>query len=163
MATLVLAKKLLTLCQKRHLTLALAESCTGGSISAYLTKIPGASQCFAGSIISYQNSAKMRLLGVSKKLLNQFSAVSLEVANQMLIGALTQFSADIAAAITGIAGPDGGTTQIPVGTVYVALGGKNFQRKHLKFFLTGTRKTIIEKAVDETLQHLILMIIESEV
>lgn len=150
-----LEEQVLMLCQKQNLRLALAESCTGGSFAARLTQIPGASLCFAGSIVSYQSEAKTKLLDVSESLLNTVGAVSKEVAEKMLEGAIRQFSADIAAAITGIAGPDGGTSSIPVGTVYIAIGGKDFKTKMTHLLLTGSRSSIIQQAVDQGLLLLI--------
>lgn len=157
-----LEEQLLTLCQKKNLRLALAESCTGGAFAARLTQIPGASLCFVGSIVSYQNSAKTTLLQVPEALLTNVGPVSQEVACKMLEGAITQFSADIAAAITGIAGPNGGTPTIPVGTIYIAIGGKHFKSKISCLQLEGTRSSIIQQAIDQGLLLLIQMIQSKE-
>jgi nicotinamide-nucleotide amidase len=102
-------------------TLALAESCTGGLASAMLTDVPGSSRYFLGSVVSYANEAKEGLLGVRAETLRSHGAVSPEAAEEMATGARRRFGADLALAITGIAGPDGGSAEKPVGTVYFAL------------------------------------------
>jgi nicotinamide-nucleotide amidase len=97
--------------------LGLAESCSGGLLAARVTNLPGASAYMAGGVVTYSNEAKADLLGVDPKLIEQNGAVSLEVAEQMALGALDRFGADVAVAITGVAGPDGGTEEKPVGYV----------------------------------------------
>ncbi|MDR3460086.1 MAG: nicotinamide-nucleotide amidohydrolase family protein [Verrucomicrobiae bacterium] len=106
---------------ERKQTLALAESCTGGNIAHRLTNVPGASAVLLGGVVSYANSAKEKLIGVRAKTLEQYGAVSEEVAREMTLGAREKFGADFAIAVTGIAGPGGGTAEKPVGTVYIAL------------------------------------------
>ena len=106
---------------EQKLTLALAESCTGGNIGHRLTNVPGASSVLLGGVISYANSAKEKLLGVNPDTLAQHGAVSEPVAREMAFGARAQFNADFALAVTGIAGPGGGTAEKPVGTVFIAL------------------------------------------
>jgi nicotinamide-nucleotide amidase len=110
--------KLLT--QKKK-TLALAESCTGGLIANKITNVPGASKVFPGGIVAYGNDVKEKFLGVRAETLKKFGAVSEEAANEMAIGAREKFGADFAIAVTGIAGPSGGTAEKPVGTVFIAL------------------------------------------
>jgi len=105
----------------RRQTLALAESCTGGNIAHRVTNVPGASAIFLGGVVSYANSAKENFLGVSAESLRQHGAVSEPVAREMAMGAREKFGADFALAVTGIAGPDGGTLEKPVGTVFIAL------------------------------------------
>ena len=100
--------------------IALAESCTGGLCAAALTEVPGASDVLEASIVSYSNTAKMALLGVEEELLNTFGAVSAATAWAMANGMLDRTRADLVVAITGIAGPDGGTERKPVGTVVFA-------------------------------------------
>ena len=104
-------------------TLALAESCTGGGIANRVTNVPGASAIFLGGVVSYANSAKEQFLGVRAKTLQQHGAVSEAVACEMAEGAREKFGADFAIAVTGIAGPTGGSAEKPVGTVFIALAG----------------------------------------
>jgi len=113
----VLGKEL----QSRGKTIALAESCTGGLIAKLLTDLPGASDFFQCGWVTYSNAAKNRLLGVDAKLLEEKGAVSREVALEMAKGALERSCADVAVAVTGIAGPGGGSEEKPVGLVYIAL------------------------------------------
>lgn len=105
-------------------TIAVAESCTGGLVSAALTEIAGSSQIFEGGFITYSNDAKINNLGVSSDVVETFGAVSIAVAWGMARGALERSGADVAVAITGIAGPDGGSEKKPVGTVVFARAEK---------------------------------------
>ncbi len=105
-------------------TLALAESCTGGLIAHRITNVPGASAVLLSGLVTYSNDAKKNLLGVKEETLQQFGAVSAEVAWQMAEGARSRSGADYAVAVTGIAGPTGGTKQKPVGTVFIALADR---------------------------------------
>lgn len=105
----------------RGLTLSLAESCTGGLIAKRITDVPGSSAYFHEGIVTYSNDAKMRLLGVPAEVLNSHGAVSSECASAMARGVRTASGSDIGLAVTGIAGPDGGSEDKPVGTVFIAL------------------------------------------
>lgn len=110
-----------------QLTLGTCESCTGGYLSHLITTIPGSSQYYNGSIISYSNDLKKKLLGVSEKTLNTVGAVSEQTVIQMVNGGLQSLNTDICVATSGIAGPDGGTKEKPVGTIWVAVGNKENQ------------------------------------
>jgi PncC family amidohydrolase len=107
------------------LTLALAESCTGGMIAARITDIPGCSAWFRGGVVAYHNDLKQHLLKVPLDLLDRYGAVSEQVARAMADGARSVAGSDLALAVTGIAGPDGGSPGKPVGTVYIALADDN--------------------------------------
>jgi nicotinamide-nucleotide amidase len=108
---------------KRRETLVLAESCTGGWITNQLTNVPGSSAVVLAGLVTYGNDAKMKFLGVEKSILDEHGAVSEQVVRQMAEGARKALKADYAIAVTGIAGPGGGTPAKPVGTVYIALAG----------------------------------------
>ncbi len=111
--------------RERYLTLGTAESCTGGYISHLLTSIAGSSDYFKGSIISYSNEIKEEILGVKSETLHTHGAVSEETVDEMLSGALQKLNIDIAIAVSGVAGPGGGSPEKPVGCVYIGIGNKN--------------------------------------
>jgi nicotinamide-nucleotide amidase len=112
-------------------TMALAESCTGGLVAAALTEIPGSSDILEASFVTYSNDAKLELLNVSSDVIETFGAVSIAVAWSMAQGALERTGADVAVAITGIAGPGGGTEKKPVGTVVFARAEKGADPSHV--------------------------------
>lgn len=116
-----LAKRVVTANIAAGRTIALAESCTGGLVAAALTEIPGSSAVFGIGFVTYSNEAKTKLLGVNQDILDTFGAVSVAVAWAMAQAALKKSGADIAVAISGVAGPDGGTEKKPVGTVVFAV------------------------------------------
>jgi competence/damage-inducible protein CinA-like protein len=116
-------ERVLEACRGRGWTLGTAESCTGGLVAGRLTSVPGASDCFRGGIVAYENDVKERTLGVPAALIEQHGAVSAEVAASMAQGARERLAADIAVAVTGIAGPGGGTPEKPVGLVFLHLSG----------------------------------------
>jgi nicotinamide-nucleotide amidase len=120
-----LAADLLKACRERSLLVAAAESCTGGLLAATMTSIPGASDVFERGFVTYSNAAKSEMLGVPFWLIERHGAVSEDVARAMAGGALTHSHADLAVGITGIAGPDGGTPEKPVGLVYFAAGRRD--------------------------------------
>jgi len=125
--------------ESNHLTLSVAESCTGGYISHQITQHPGSSKIFLGAAITYSNSLKIKLLGVLKETLDQFGAVSEETVLEMAKGAVMAFKSDYSIAVSGIAGPDGGTDSKPVGTVWIAVSGN---RKTIsKSYQFGSKRT----------------------
>ncbi len=128
-----LAEVVVARLKQNKLTLSTAESCTGGAVAAEITSVSGASDVFFGGIVSYSNEEKIRQLGVSEATLVQFGAVSPETAREMVIGLTTRTKSDISVAITGIAGPTGGTAEKPVGLVYIATcyRGEVVVAKHL--------------------------------
>src|SRR5215813_13385728 len=113
------ARALLDLCRRKRLKLAAAESCTGGLLAGLLTEIPGSSDVFERGFVTYSNQAKQEMLGVTQSLIAAHGAVSAEVARAMAQGALNHAPAHLSVAITGIAGPGGGTADKPVGLVYL--------------------------------------------
>ena len=116
-----IAGRLQTACLSAGVTVALAESCTGGLVAAALTAIAGSSGYFLGGVVSYANEAKRDLLGVDPAVLDAHGAVSAQVARAMAVGARERFEASIAASVTGIAGPDGGSAEKPVGLTYLGV------------------------------------------
>ncbi|MFD2649712.1 CinA family protein [Devosia albogilva] len=139
-------------------TIVTAESCTGGLIAAALTDIPGASQAFYGGYVVYANAAKTRLIGVQPRLIRDYGAVSNQVARAMADGARNTAHADFAVAVTGIAGPEGGSEKKPVGLVYVAvsseLGTVVIEHKFGDLGRDAIRKASVQAALDLVLQVL---------
>ncbi len=130
-----LARQVLTVCERLGILLATAESCTGGMIAAALTDIPGSSSVVDRGFVTYSNEAKQEMLGVSARTLAASGAVSRETALEMVEGALARSSAGIAVAVTGVAGPGGGTGERPVGLVWfgVALRGEDPEAECRRF------------------------------
>jgi nicotinamide-nucleotide amidase len=120
-----LEKAILDLMDANKLTLAVAESCTGGYISHVITQHPGCSSVFLGGAISYSNEVKQSMLGVKTETVDRFGAVSEETAKEMSGGVILNYKSDYAIAVTGIAGPDGGTPEKPVGTVWISVANKH--------------------------------------
>ena len=120
-ALVALAEQLQGICLGRGLTVALAESCTGGLIAAALTSVPGSSGYFLGGVVAYSNDAKAELLDVPAVTLEAHGAVSAQVAKAMALGARGRFASALAIGITGIAGPEGGSDEKPVGLTYIGL------------------------------------------
>ena len=123
-------------------TLALAESCTGGLVSALLTEVPGSSAYFLGTVVSYADAAKEALLGVAPETIRDHGAVSEETAREMARGARGRFGSDVAAAVTGIAGPDGGTAEKPVGTVFFAVADREGRERASRRIFGGDRDVV---------------------
>jgi len=153
-ALLTLAGEVGAALKQRGWMLALAESCTGGMAAQFVTAIPGSSGWFERGFVTYSNAAKMQMLGVSLFTLDKHGAVSLETAREMALGALKNSRAQIAAAITGIAGPDGGTQQKPVGTVCFAWVNMNQVTTSIEHF-AGDRTAVRRQAVNHCLQRLL--------
>ena len=128
-----------------------AESCTGGLIAAALTDVAGSSAWFNQGIVSYANSAKSNLLGVDESLLDQHGAVSEAVVCAMAVGAKRSANANIAIAVSGIAGPGGGTVDKPVGTVWIAWDIDKLGVQSAQYLLNGNRASIREAALCESL------------
>ena len=150
-----LAEQLGRLLKVKGLKIATAESCTGGWIAQVITEIPGSSAWFDRGFVTYSNASKIEMLGVARQTLEQFGAVSSETAQAMAKGALQNSAADLAVAVTGIAGPDGGTVEKPVGTVFVALMVKGLMVKSALLNLTGSRREIRIKTVELVLKKLL--------
>ena len=117
----MLAERLQELCLGRGLTVATAESCTGGLLASVITDVSGSSGYFRGGLVVYSNDAKIALLGVAQEMLQTHGAVSAQVARAMALGARARLSADLAVAVTGVAGPGGGSASKPIGLTYVAV------------------------------------------
>ena len=149
----------LDLCRARGLTLATAESCTGGMVASRLTSVPGASDVFAGSVVAYANDVKQVSLGVPAELIAEHGAVSVEVAAAMAAGARDRLGADVAVAVTGVAGPGGGTEDKPVGLVFAhAIGPEG--EKSVRTELPGDREMIRGRATAAAL-HLVRRLLET--
>lgn len=118
---LALAERLQGVCLGRRLTVAVAESCTGGLVAATITAVPGSSGYFLGGVVSYADEAKSGLLDVPREMLRSHGAVSAQVARAMALGARRRLGSSLAASVTGVAGPDGGSPDKPVGLTYVGL------------------------------------------
>ena len=131
----------------RAARLAVAESCTGGLVGARVTGVPGSSRYLLGGVVAYHNNAKMGLLRVPRRMLDRFGAVSAPVAAAMARGARRVFKAEIAVAVTGIAGPGGGSAGKPVGLVYVAVCGFGRTRCRRARF-GGARQRVRDQAAD---------------
>lgn len=166
-----LAKELGALLKTRHLMLTLAESCTGGMVAETITSVAGSSAWFDCGLITYSNQSKIDLLKVSNQSLEAHGAVSEAVASEMALGCLLRVEADIkhtyiAGSITGIAGPDGGSQQKPVGTVCFAWtrldSSTNIQVKTKTEFLNGNRQEIRQQATIYLLENLITYLSQAD-
>tara|TARA_B100000965_G_scaffold334876_1_gene300512 strand:+ start:57 stop:548 length:492 start_codon:yes stop_codon:yes gene_type:complete len=150
-----LAQKVVKECNNQKRMLAIAESCTGGMLSSYITSVSGSSNIFDRGFITYSNDAKIDLINVKKKTIEKFGAVSKETAIEMVEGTIKNSLASLAISITGVAGPGGGTSVNPVGTVYIALKIDN-KKNVKKFNFPDKGREFIRKAsVYEALQLLL--------
>lgn len=152
-ASLDLAAGIIAGCTAKKLRLATAESCTGGLISACLTEIPGSSAVVDRGFVVYSNQAKHDLLGVPHDLIDQCGAVSEEVAKAMAIGARTRAGVDLAVAVTGIAGPGGGSAAKPVGLVHMALSAGDRTEHACKVF-PGDRQSVRQATLNAVLEQI---------
>lgn len=146
------AAQLVSLARSAGCTIAAAESCTGGMVSAAVTAVPGASAVFPGGVVSYACSAKEQLLGVNPETLRQYTAVSAPVARGMAEGVRALFAADYGLSVTGYAGPDGGPGE-PVGTVYIGVASARGSAVHRHVF-SGDRAAVREAATEAAIAHL---------
>jgi nicotinamide-nucleotide amidase len=149
-----LSRQLGAACVAAKVTLATAESCTGGGVGEAITRTAGSSAWFDRGFVTYSNDAKVDLLGVKQETLGSHGAVSEAVAREMAMGALHQSSADIAVAVTGVAGPDGGTAAKPVGLVWFAWASLEGSVEARFEIYGGDRAAIREQAVLEALRGL---------
>jgi PncC family amidohydrolase len=150
-------EKLVELLYERELTITTAESCTGGMISSTLVDTAGVSNVLNEAYVTYSNEAKHRLLDVSEKSLEKYGAVSEQVAEEMVVGAAKKASANCAISVTGIAGPDGGTPDKPVGTVYAGFYYDG-EVEVVRYNFTGDRQSIRKQTVGAVIDKMIKII-----
>lgn len=153
-STTILASRLGQMLVVKKATVSCAESCTGGGIAYALTSVAGSSAWFEQSFVTYSNNAKMSLLGVSNDVLEQHGAVSKQTVEQMAQGCAKRANADFAIAVSGIAGPDGGSADKPVGLVWFGfqLGNDTYTRQQV---FTGDRQAVRQQAIDYALLTLL--------
>lgn len=150
----ILAKQVGVVLQSKKLVVVTAESCTGGYLAAAITTAPGSSNYFEQGFITYSNTAKQEMLGVKADSLQKFGAVSEQVAAEMAVGALKNSHAQISVSITGIAGPGGGTSEKPVGTVCFGFARDGGLQKTITKLFSGNREQIRAQAVVAALKEL---------
>jgi nicotinamide-nucleotide amidase len=146
-----LARRLLQACESSGLRLVTAESCTGGLIAGCLTEVPGSSRVVERGYVVYANQAKMELLGVPEAILAEHGAVSEATARAMAEGALARSGCDVAVAVTGVAGPDGGTAEKPVGLVHMAAVRRGLFTAHRAEVFKGDRSAVRLASVESAL------------
>ena len=157
-----LAAELGAALQQRGLMLALAESCTGGWAAQCVTAVAGSSDWFDRGFVTYSNAAKEEMLGIPADTINSYGAVSLETAREMALGALEHSAADVAAAITGIAGPGGGSADKPVGTVCFAWASRSGEIRTLAERFSGDREEVRQQSVNTALSGLLQLTLNLE-
>jgi len=145
----------------RNMTVSVAESCTGGNISHFFTSNPGSSAYFKGGIVAYSNEIKSKILGIDPEIIAKRGAVSKEVVEAMAFSANRLFNTDFAIATSGIAGPDGGTPEKPVGTVWIAVAGAGLVVSKVYNFGDNRERTII-RASQTGLNMLRLLLLKKE-
>jgi len=146
--------RLVAACREKGVTVATAESCTGGLVAGRITSVPGASAVFVGGVVGYANAVKRDVLGVPQEVLDRVGAVSADCAESMARGARERLKADVAVSVTGIAGPAGGTPQKPVGLVYLGVATASGARAEC-LRLSGDREAIRRQAVEAALEALL--------
>jgi len=153
--------KLINQLVKRRLSICTAESCTGGLIAKQFTDHDGSSKWFDGGFVTYSNQAKSSMLGIEPSVIKKAGAVSRRVVIAMAEGALKNSSAKIAIATSGIAGPGGGTKEKPVGMVWIAWAGKNYDTQSQCFFFDGDRISVREQAANAALSGCVKFIVKN--
>ena len=146
-----LITKIFSKLKQHDFMLATAESCTGGMISAAITDVSGSSAFFDRGFVTYSNEAKMQMLGVRPQIIDSYGAVSEETAQEMAVGAVKNSNAQISIAVTGVAGPGGGTDEKPVGLVYIAVARQNDVQVAKNLF-SGTRSEIRQQTCHKAVQ-----------
>jgi len=136
---------------QRRLTISTIESCTAGGLAYRITEVPGASVYFLGGLVAYDNRVKLEWVGVPRRVFEQHGAVSREAASAMSEGGRTRFNTDLCLAITGIAGPGGGTPEKPIGTVFVSASSQAGTRTQ-RFSFSGDRQHVRQRAIDAALE-----------
>jgi len=154
----MLMQELASVCIRRGLKVATAESCTGGGVAYELTSIPGSSQWFERGFVTYSNQAKIDMLGVKPATLEAYGAVSEAVAKQMAEGAILHSLADMSLSITGIAGPEGGSREKPIGTCCFAWAGREIKTYSKRIILKGDRASIRFQAIIFSIKELAWLI-----
>jgi len=153
-----LSEKVGAALKARNLMMAAAESCTGGWIGQAVTMVPGSSKWFDRGFVTYTNDAKQEMLGVSAKTLDAFGAVSEQTVREMAAGALAGSRAQVAVAVSGIAGPDGGSRTKPVGTVLLAWAEKGGSVEARAMHFQGDRDTVRRKTVIAALEGMLVLL-----
>jgi PncC family amidohydrolase len=164
------AERLVKYLNGRSLYLVTAESCTAGLAAETIARIPGASACFWGSFVCYSIQAKIQMLGIREEILKKFGPVSKETAQAMALGALERSGADVAVSVTGLAGPGGNDSNLPVGTVWIATALRSEIRSNetakpaetAKFLFSGGRNSVRRQAAEEALKQIIKRLLEQE-
>lgn len=152
------ATALLDACKEAKINLATAESCTGGMVAALMTEIPGAADIFERGFVTYSNSAKTEMLGVTPELIAAHGAVSEQVAQAMAEGALQKSYAQLAVSLTGIAGPSGGSEDKPVGLVYIATAHADKPTQCKEYRFKGDRHAVRLQSVEEAIRMLMAQV-----
>ena len=159
----LLAQNLGNQCINNAYNLVIAESCTGGLVCSTITSVSGSSKWFDRGFVTYSNQSKCDLLGVTNKTLNNHGAVSQNVANEMALGALQNSHGNLSLSITGIAGPNGGTKDKPVGTVYFAICNQSSVVFESRSNFAGTRGEIQEKALLFAFNNLLKVTLKQQI